>query len=126
MAETGTEVESCRTCGAARPGADALWCQRCLERYDGRNRPAGGYAGPLRPAVVWSRTRAGATTMGLRGRVTVTAVIVLTLLTWFVELLLGGHVIALMLWWLPSTVIGAVVLHDVWRREKTVVRHTPR
>ena len=60
--------------------------------------------------------------MGLRGRVAVTAVLGLPLLWFWYDAVTKSHLVALVLWVVPGTAIVAIVLRDVWRREKVVVR----
>jgi hypothetical protein len=124
-----TAPRACRACGAPLPG-DVRWCLRCYTPVreltprepqlppvsNPEEPPATINRSPLwgLPPPVYSRWRAGPTTFGPVGRITIT-VLVLVAFPW-------GAIVALnpfQLWYaLGYTIFATYVLRSTWRRDR--------
>jgi hypothetical protein len=105
---------TCRACGAPLL-PDVRWCGRCHEPvcefsaraplHDGDFVAMPRHTGGAAPH--WSRWGKDATTFGPRGRVGITATLVLFLVI--------GAFTQFLLLWLVEVIVGAWILKDVWR-----------
>lgn len=121
-----TGPRSCRQCGAAL-NPDIRWCTRCytpVTELAPRERQLPPPAGlqPIDPATVrkdrvwirvqkgtYTRTRAGATSFGLAGRITLTALVLSAVVSGFFSMFV--------VYWIVLVTAGAYVIKDVWKRE---------
>jgi hypothetical protein len=132
-----TAPRACRTCGAPLP-PDVRWCLRCFApvlQLTPRERPLPPLdrveepppwvnASPLRDPdarpPTYSRWRAGPTTFGPVGRLTITAV-VLAFFPWDAVVSLNPF----RLWFmLGYTIFATYVLRQTWKKERVMVERS--
>jgi hypothetical protein len=108
-----TAPRTCRVCGAALKG-DVMWCLQCYEpvrQLTPRERPLPtvSFVRPKDERAM-SRWKAGGTTFGPVGRITIT-VLVLLFAPWSMD---GFAILVL---WPPYLVLAGLVLRGTWKKD---------
>jgi hypothetical protein len=113
-----TAPRTCRACGADLKG-DVMWCLRCYEpvRHLTPREPPLPTVHFLQPKDEgpMSRWKAGVTTFGPVGRITITVLVLL-----FAPWSLNGFAIFVL--WPPYLVLTGLVLHGTWRMDHVQTR----